>query len=216
MFSAPGDIIGSFTTFEEWLLDALKAHSFVREPWISGWECIKLLQNDFFKQRYITFNAIIPVQDRIHPNTHLCRIFFAGYINDGSVMTLTYFMQRSNLGAYAFEWKKCYKVNWKVKLATNEQINRRVMFFWEKNIELRCLSAPAPELYTCTWLFISNNSETAWPIKAKFHVEPPGEEGTKVYINGPGHMTKMAAMLYLVKTFKYFLLWNQKSYDLET
>ena len=29
------------------------------------------------------------------------------------------------------------------------------------------------------------SSETAWPIKAKFYVEPPWEEGTKVYINGP-------------------------------
>ena len=38
------------------------------------------------------------------------------------------------------------------------------------------------------------SSETAWPIKAKFYVEPPLEGGTKVYINGPGHMTKMAAM----------------------
>ena len=37
-------------------------------------------------------------------------------------------------------------------------------------------------------------SETAWPIKAKFYVEPPWEGGTKIYINGPGHMTKMAAM----------------------
>ena len=36
------------------------------------------------------------------------------------------------------------------------------------------------------------SSETAWPIKAKFHVEPPWEGGTKVYINGPGHMTKVA------------------------
>ena len=36
-------------------------------------------------------------------------------------------------------------------------------------------------------------SETAWPIKAKFYVEPPCEGGTKVYVNGPGHMTKMAA-----------------------
>ena len=26
-----------------------------------------------------------------------------------------------------------------------------------------------------------------------FYVEPPWEGGTKVYINGPGHMTKMAA-----------------------
>ena len=37
-------------------------------------------------------------------------------------------------------------------------------------------------------------SETALPIKAKLYVEPPWEGGTKVYINGPGHMTKMAAM----------------------
>ena len=36
------------------------------------------------------------------------------------------------------------------------------------------------------------SSETAWPIKAKFYVEPPLEGGTKVYINGPGHMTEMA------------------------
>ena len=36
------------------------------------------------------------------------------------------------------------------------------------------------------------SSETAWPIKAKFYVELPLEGGTKVYINGLGHMTKMA------------------------
>ena len=38
-------------------------------------------------------------------------------------------------------------------------------------------------------------SETARPIKAKLHVESPWEGGTKVNINNPGHMTKMAAML---------------------
>ena len=37
-------------------------------------------------------------------------------------------------------------------------------------------------------------SETAWPIKAKFCVEPPWKVGKKVYVNGAGHMTKMAAM----------------------
>ena len=37
------------------------------------------------------------------------------------------------------------------------------------------------------------SSETALPIKAKFYVEPPLGGGTKVYINGPGHMTKTAA-----------------------
>ena len=46
------------------------------------------------------------------------------------------------------------------------------------------------------------SSETAWPIKAKFYVEPPWEGGTKVYINGPGHMTKMAAMLIYGKNLK--------------
>ena len=45
-------------------------------------------------------------------------------------------------------------------------------------------------------------SETAWPIKAKFYVEPPWEGGTKICINGPGHMTKMAAMPIYVKTLK--------------
>ena len=57
------------------------------------------------------------------------------------------------------------------------------------------------------------SSETAWPIKAKFHVEPPWEGGTKVYINDPGHMTKMAAML---KTLKNLLLKNHWANCLET
>ena len=34
--------------------------------------------------------------------------------------------------------------------------------------------------------------ETTWPIKAKFYVEPPWEGGTTVFINGAGHMTKIA------------------------
>ena len=45
-------------------------------------------------------------------------------------------------------------------------------------------------------------SETAGPIKNKFYVESPWKGGTKVHINGPGHMAKMAAMPIMVKTFK--------------
>ena len=37
-------------------------------------------------------------------------------------------------------------------------------------------------------------SETAWPIKAKFYMKHLWEGGTNVYINNPGHITKMAAM----------------------
>ena len=44
-------------------------------------------------------------------------------------------------------------------------------------------------------------SETAWPINAKFHEEPPWELGKKVYINGTGHMTKMATMPIYGKNF---------------
>ena len=42
---------------------------------------------------------------------------------------------------------------------------------------------------------ISNvfSSETTWPIEAKFNVQPAWQGGKKVYINGPGHMTKIAA-----------------------
>ena len=38
----------------------------------------------------------------------------------------------------------------------------------------------------------------------------------KVYINGQGHMTKMAAMAINSKFFKNLLLQNQKAYDFET
>ena len=64
---------------------------------------------------------------------------------------------------------------------------------------------------------ISNifSSETTLPIKAKFYMEPPWEGARKVYINGPGHMTKMAAMPIYGKNFKN-LLKKQKFYDLET
>ena len=38
------------------------------------------------------------------------------------------------------------------------------------------------------------SSETNGPIKVKFHVELLWDGGTKVCSNGPGHLTKMAAM----------------------
>ena len=39
--------------------------------------------------------------------------------------------------------------------------------------------------------------------------------GTKVCSNGPGHITKVAAMP-IYGTLKNLLLWNQKADDLET
>ena len=51
-------------------------------------------------------------------------------------------------------------------------------------------------MYVCILSTFSNifSSETTGPIKAKFHMEPPLDGGTKVCSNGSGYMTKMAAM----------------------
>ena len=38
------------------------------------------------------------------------------------------------------------------------------------------------------------SSENSRPIEAKSYVKPPWDGGTIVYSNGPGHLTKMAAM----------------------
>ena len=45
-------------------------------------------------------------------------------------------------------------------------------------------------------------------------MEHPKEVGTKVYINGPDHMTKMAAMA--INRKKNIFLQNNKVYDFET
>ena len=55
------------------------------------------------------------------------------------------------------------------------------------------------------------SSETAWPIKAKFYVKPPWEGGTKVYINRPVHMTKMAAMPIYGKNLKKIFSFRTRS-----
>ena len=49
-------------------------------------------------------------------------------------------------------------------------------------------------------------------------MEHPWEGGKKVYINGQGHMTKMAAMAInrKKKNVKNFLLQNQKANDFES
>ena len=50
-------------------------------------------------------------------------------------------------------------------------------------------------------------SETAWPFKAKFNVEPPRVEETIVCSQHMGHMTKMAdTPIHGKKNFKNLLL----------
>ena len=61
-------------------------------------------------------------------------------------------------------------------------------------VSLKYANAPASLSVTSLFSVFRRQQCSAWPIKAKFHVEPPLEGGTKVYINGLGHMTKMAVM----------------------
>ena len=57
-----------------------KCSQFCKDTLDFNFECIKILKNDFCKQRYIICNATISGQDRIYPKTHLCRTFFAEYM----------------------------------------------------------------------------------------------------------------------------------------
>ena len=60
------------------------------------------------------------------------------------------------------------------------------------------------------------SSETTGPIEAKFHVEPPWDGETKVYSNGTGHMTKMAAMpIYGKNLKKIFVSGTKRSVTLK-
>ena len=65
---------------------------------------------------------------------------------------------------------------------------------------------------------ISNifSSEIKGPFRARFYIEHLCLMGTKVYIIGPGHMTKMAAMPIYGKIIKGLLVQYHKLDDLET
>ena len=90
-----------------------------------------------------------------------------------------------------------------------------IIFQLSSNIpsKTHLISSPEPKAHRwayripmvrCRPSTISNvfSSETTWPIKPKFYVEPPWEGGKKVYINGPGHMSKMVAMPIYGKNLK--------------
>ena len=76
----------------------------------------------------------------------------------------------------------------------------------EKKLDPRGWSAPTPGQYTYTLQKYSKIfSETTWPIKAQFYRKHLWEGGTNVFINNPGHMTKMAAMaIYGKNPLKFF------------
>ena len=98
------------------------------------------------------------------------------YINDDSELTLTYFKTMSNLTKF---------------FSSPEPLGSQGELIVYPSSRRPSVIRPSVRPPFSKIFF----SETAWPIKAKFYVEPPWEEGIKVCINGPDHMTKMAATL---------------------
>ena len=73
------------------------------------------------------------------------------------------------------------------------------------------VSSPEPMAYVLPSSSSSTISNIFFSDQSQFYVEPPWEGGTKVNINGPGHITKFGC--HVCK--KLFSLQNQMSYDLE-
>ena len=151
---------------------------------------------------------------------HQCLKLYKVYIHDDPGLTLShldifYDLKRSNWDNYTFEWWKLLQSHlfWKTCNKQNDPITLINVLMKKqnktKNMTPGGLSSPAPGLYFCIWPPFSKISffKTAWPIKAKFYVELPLDDGKKVYIYGVGHMTKMATVPIYVKN-------HQKSFFL--
>ena len=132
--------------------------------------------------------------------------YYNVFINHDLWMALTYFRARSTKVARAFEWGKLLKCHLKGK-SCRTWANGLKVGNSEKNLDPRGWSAPTQGQYTCilqkyTKIFFS---ETTWPIKAQFYRKHLWEGGINVFINNPGHMTKMAAMpTYGKNPLKFF------------
>ena len=101
----------------------------------------------------------------------------------------------SNLFAYAIEWRKTVSKSFNEN--NLQQMTKLTEYLAHLSRRLTGELIGYPWSGACPSTISSIiSSETALPIKAKFYVEPPWEGGTKVYVNGPGHMTKMATTIY--------------------
>ena len=110
---------------------------------------------------------------------HWIHKIYKVYINDAHKMTLTYFTTRSNLAAYAFKWEKLLQAFKGLTL----QINRICMCFLYFFTPGDCLSVSRAYINVHNDYFQNIFfSETAEPIKAQFHGEPPREGGNKFHI----------------------------------
>ena len=89
-------------------------------------------------------------------------------------------------------WRQNFVQPWTAELAALDQL-KKIFNLLENYLKILACSQVSDR---CPLSYLSKifSSETTWQIKAKFYAEPPWEGGTKLCTNGPGHMTKIAAM----------------------
>ena len=124
--------------------------------------------------------------------------------NNDSGLTFTYFTARSNLVPYAFVWENVKTMDFSESIVVYViKVGRKINGHTNLH-EYQCQGHSVTLVQGHSDSTFSNffSLETAKPIEAKFHMEPPYGRGTKYYSNGPGHLTKMASMPIYGKTFK--------------
>ena len=118
--------------------------------------------------------------------------------NNDPGLTLTYYTARSNLVPYAFVWETVRTMEFAetnivcdVKVDRCSHLNEYLKLYEYQRS--RSLIDLGQNLSNSIFLnFFSSISPK--PIEVRFHVKPPSDSGTITYSNGPGHMTKTAAM----------------------
>ena len=113
-------------------------------------------------------------------------------------------LPQGQIGSYmCLNGEKFYEViNWE-KLAVNDQFDRKFIFLTKicsQGVVCPCLDYI--HIYMTIISNISSESTVPNAMKAKFYLEPLLEEEKKVCLNFQGHMAKMAACPYMVKSFK--------------
>ena len=107
--------------------------------------------------------------------------YYQDYSNDDPGFTLTYFTTRSNLVPYAFVWEKGKTMDFSetivvydVKVGRCSKLNNNTNLYEYQRSRSFIQGHSNPTFSHFFFL------ETAWPVEAKFYVEPPWDEGTKV------------------------------------
>ena len=124
--------------------------------------------------------------------------YYQVYSNVDPGLTLNYFTARSNLVPCDFIWEKGKIIDFSetfvvcdIKVGKCSYVNELMnLYEYSRSRSFNDLGSRSLRFSFANFFFL----ELAKPIEAQIHFEPPRDARTKVYSNGPGHMTKLAAI----------------------